>query len=106
MENKSKSSAFSFYLLVILGLINVALLGMWIYCLATLKEEIPHSNSPMVGGTPFLNVAFIFVSAWFSYAFLGAAAALKRKSEGRAPIRWGARAFWFAVMMSIWFEYL
>jgi len=101
MENKSKNSAFSFYLLVILGLINVALLGMWIYCLATLKEEILRSNSPMVGGAPFLIVAFIFVSSWLSYAFLGAAAALKRKSESRAPIRWGARAFWFAVIMSI-----
>lgn len=101
MDNKSKNSAFSFYILVIIGLLNVALLGMWIYCLATLKEDIQHSNSPMVGGAAFLNVAFIFVAAWLSYAFLGAAFAIKRKSEGRAPIRWGAQAFWFAAIMSI-----
>lgn len=101
MENKSKNSAFSFCILVILGLLNLALLGMWIYCLATLKEDIQHSNSPMVGGAPFLNVAFIFVAAWLSYAFLGAAFAIKRKSEGHAPIRWGAQAFWFAAIMSI-----
>ena len=101
MENKSKNSAFSFYILVILGLLNLALLGMWIYCLATLKEDIQHSNSPMVGGAAFLNVAFIFVAAWLSYAFLGAAFVIKRKSEGRAPIRWGAQAFCFAAIISI-----
>ena len=59
------------------------------------------SNSPMVGAAPFFNVTFIFVAAWLSYAFLGAAVTHKRKYEGRAPIRWGAPAFWFAVIISL-----
>ncbi len=74
---------------------------MWISCIATLREEMYMSNSPMVGAAPFFNVTFIFVAAWLSYAFLGAAVAHKRKYEGRAPIRWAAPAFWFAVIISL-----
>ena len=101
MNNNSKKSSLFFYLLTTLGLLNVALLGMWISCIATLREEMCMSNSPMVGAAPFFNVTFIFVAAWLSYAFLGAAVTHKRKYEGRAPIRWGAPAFWFAVIISL-----
>lgn len=101
MNNNSRKSSFSFYLLATLGLLNVALLGMWLCSIATLREEMQISDSPMVGAAPFFNVAFIFVASWLSYAFLGAAITLKRKSEGRASIRWGAPAFWFAVIISI-----
>lgn len=55
----------------------------------------------MVGIAPFLNVALIFIFAWLSYAFIGAACSCKRESEGRAPLHWFRPACWFALAVSI-----
>lgn len=100
MDTTPKRPTSYFYIFMALGMLCLALLGIWLSCLTTLREEMSISQSPMVGGAPFLNIFFIFLFAWLSYAFFGAAAAGKRISEGRRPIRWGASAFWFAVGIS------
>lgn len=100
MDTGPKRPTSVFYILMTLGMLCLVLLGIWLSCLATLREEMSISQSPMVGGAPFLNIFFIFLFAWLSYAFFGAAAADKRTSEGRSPIRWGTSAFWFAVGIS------
>ena len=100
MDTGSKRPTSVYYILMTLGMLCLALLGIWLSCLITLREEMSISQSPMVGGAPFLNIFFIFLFAWLSYAFFGAAAADKRTSEGRSPIRWGTSAFWFAVAIS------
>ena len=97
MDTSPKRPTSVFYILMTLGMLCLALLGIWLSCLITLREEMSISQSPMVGGAPFLNILFIFLFAWVSYAFFGAAAADKRTSEGRRPIPWGTSAFWFAV---------
>ena len=111
MRHQSKTPTFGFYVLITLrllsvvvlitlGLLSVVVLGMWLQCIASLHEAMRTSRSPMVGGAPFLNVAFIFVFAWLSYAFFGAAVAHIRESAGRRPVRWGKAAFWFAITIS------
>lgn len=100
MDTGPKRPTSVYYILMTLGMLCLALLGIWLSCLTTLREEMSISQSPMVGGAPFLNILFIFLFAWLSYAFFGAVAADKRTSEGRSPIRWGASAFWFAVGIS------
>lgn len=100
MDTGPKRPTAVYYILMTLGMLCLSLLGIWLSCLTTLREEMSISQSPMVGGAPFLNILFIFLFAWLSYAFFGAAAADKRTSEGRSPIRWGTSAFWFAVAIS------
>lgn len=91
----------SCYLLSALGIICSMGLGLCLYCIAELPEGMYESNSPMVGIAPFLNVAFIFVFAWLSYAFIASACSCKRESEGRAPLRWLRPACWLALAVSI-----
>ena len=91
----------SCYLLSALGIICSMGLGLCLYCIAELPEGMYESNSPMVGIAPFLNVAFIFVFAWLSYAFIAAACSCKRESEGRAPLHRFRSACWFALAVSI-----
>lgn len=100
MDTSPKRPTSVYYILMTLGMLCLALLGIWLSCLTTLREEMSISQSPMVGGAPFLNILFIFLFAWLSYAFFGAATADKRTSEGRRPIPWRASAFWFAVAIS------
>ena len=101
MDKKSTSSSPVFYLLVILGLLCVMVLGMCLAGVGTLHEAMAESNSPMVGGAPFVIEFFIFVFSWLSYAFLSAAVSQKSRAEGRAPLYWRASAWWFAVAMTI-----
>ena len=54
----------------------------------------------MVGGAPFLTVFLLFIFAWLTYAFFGAAYNSKRGSEGKRSVRWEWPAFWFALVMS------
>ena len=89
------------YLLMALGVLSVIGLGVWVSCLASLREEMSLSQSPMVGIAPFVNVLLIFVFAWLSYACFGAAIARKHTVAGRKPLRWRATAFWFAVALSL-----
>lgn len=70
------------YLLMALGVLSVIGLGVWVSCLASLREGMSMSQSPMVGGAPYVIVLLIFVFAWLSYAFFGAALACKRTAEG------------------------
>ncbi len=101
MHKQTKSLSVVFYLLVMLGLPCVMLLVMSVVSIATLHETMRESDSPMVGGAPFISVFLIFVLAWLSYAFLGAAVSHKRVSEGRPALPWWAAAWWFAVAMSL-----
>lgn len=89
------------YLLMALGVLSVIGLGVWVSCLASLREGMSMSQSPMVGGAPYVIVLLIFVFAWLSYAFFGAALACKRTAEGGAPFHWRSSAFWFAVALSL-----
>lgn len=91
---------FSYFIRVVLGLISSFGLGLWLCCMVNLPEGMYESHSPMVGGAPFLNVFFIFIFAWLTYAFLGAAYNSKRFSGGKLPVRWGCPAFWFALIIS------
>ena len=101
MADKSTTSVSVFYLLIMLGGLSVIGLGVWVSCLASLREEMSLSQSPMVGIAPFVNVLLIFVFAWLSYACFGAAIARKLTVAGRKPLRWRATAFWFAVALSL-----
>lgn len=100
MGDKPTRSTAVCYLLMALGVLSVIGLGVWVSCLASLREEMSLSQSPMVGIAPFVNVLLIFVFAWLSYAFFGAVLACKRSAEGGAPFHWRASAFWFAVALS------
>lgn len=91
---------FSFYLLVVLGLICGFGLLLWLYSMVTLHEAMAESNSPMVGGAPFVCALFIFVFAWLSYILLASAATIKRTTEGRPRVRILMPALWFALAMS------
>ena len=93
-------SSASFILRFILGLTSSFGLGLWLCCLVDLPDGMYESNSPMVGGAPFLAMFLIFISAWLTYAFFGAAYNSKRNSEGKNPVRWEWRAFWFALVIS------
>ena len=97
---KGMHSNSSFFLRFVLGLISSSGLGLWLCCIADLPEAMYESNSPMVGIAPFLNVFFIFIFAWLTYAFLGASYNCKRFSEGKLPVRWEWPAFWFALVIS------
>lgn len=71
MDTGPKRPTSVFYILMTLGMLCLVLLGIWLSCLATLREEMSISQSPMVGGAPFLNIFFIFLFAWLSYTFFG-----------------------------------
>lgn len=101
MGDKRTRSPAVCYLLMALGVLSVIGLGVWVSCLASLREEMSLSQSPMVGIAPFVNVLLIFVFAWLSYACFGAAIARKHTVAGRKPLRWRATAFWFAVALSL-----
>ena len=101
MPNQTKSRSAVFYILLMLGLPCAVLLGMSVVGIATLHETMRESDSPLVGGAPFITVFFIFVFAWLSYAFLGAAVSHKRVSEGRPALLWWTAAWWFAVAISL-----
>lgn len=101
MPNQTKSRSAVFYILLMLGLPCAVLLGMSVVGIATLHETMRESDSPLVGGAPFISVFLIFVLAWLSYAFLGAAVSHKRVSEGRPALPWWAAAWWFAVVISL-----
>ena len=94
-------SSLSFYVRFVLGAVCSFMLGFWLFSLVFLQEGMDRSDSPLVMLAPVLNVAFIFVFAWLSCAFLGAAGSCKRMSAGQPAVRWFLPALWFALAVSL-----